>query len=61
MTELLLAVALVLVLEGCLYALFPDGMRRAMEVVLQLPSSTIRTTGLTVALVGLALVWLIKG
>jgi uncharacterized protein YjeT (DUF2065 family) len=61
MTELLLAVALMLVLEGCLYALFPDGMRRAMQVVLELPSSTIRSTGLVVALAGLVLAWLIRG
>jgi uncharacterized protein YjeT (DUF2065 family) len=61
MYELLLALALVLVIEGVLYALFPEGMKRAMITVLEQPATVIRPVGLGVALFGLFLVWLIKG
>ncbi|MFQ5985492.1 MAG: DUF2065 domain-containing protein, partial [Alphaproteobacteria bacterium] len=46
------AVALVLVLEGALYALFPDGMKRIMAAALSKPSSTLRSAGLGTAVVG---------
>lgn len=61
MYELLLALALVLVIEGVLYALFPEGMKRAMITVLEQPAAVIRPVGLGVALFGLFLVWLLKG
>jgi uncharacterized protein YjeT (DUF2065 family) len=61
MYELLLALALVLVIEGVLYALFPEGMKRAMITVLEQPATVIRPVGLGVALFGLFLVWLLKG
>lgn len=58
--EILLALALVLFLEGALYALFPDGMKRMMVSVLQTPSSVLRTVGLCVAVIGVITAWLIK-
>lgn len=42
MDDLLTALALVLVIEGCLWALFPDGMRRAMAQALAMPAATLR-------------------
>ena len=60
MYELFLALALVLVIEGSLYALFPEGMKRAMITVLDQPATVIRPVGLGVALFGLFLVWLLK-
>ncbi|MEP3484732.1 MAG: DUF2065 domain-containing protein, partial [Sneathiella sp.] len=43
---LLLAGALVLFFEGVLYALFPDGMKRMMISVLEMPSGNLRMAGL---------------
>jgi uncharacterized protein YjeT (DUF2065 family) len=60
MQDLFTALALVLVIEGALYALFPEGMKRALISVLDQPSTLIRPVGLGVALFGLFLVWLIK-
>jgi uncharacterized protein YjeT (DUF2065 family) len=60
MYELYLALALVLVIEGSLYALFPEGMKRAMITVLEQPATVIRPVGLGVALFGLFLVWLLR-
>ena len=37
MDDLITALGLVLVIEGALYALFPDGMQRMMKQVLEMP------------------------
>jgi uncharacterized protein len=61
MEDALLALGLVLALEGSLYALFPQGMRRAIAMALALPSEQLRWTGVFAALVGVAVVWLVRG
>ena len=61
MADLWTALALVLVIEGVIYAAFPGPMKRAVASVLALPDNVLRTTGLIVAAVGLLLVWLIRG
>ena len=61
MSDLMAAVALVLVLEGALYALFPEGMKRIMAAGLSQPSSTLRSAGLGTAIVGVGLLWLVRG
>lgn len=60
MKELLLALCLAIVLEGLIYALFPNGMRRLMQVFLEASEAAIRLTGLGAAAVGLGLIWLIR-
>ena len=60
MQDFLAALALVFVLEGALYALFPDGMKRIMAQTLTLPSSTLRGAGLTAACVGVVTLWFIR-
>ncbi len=58
--SLLTAVGLVLVIEGAIYALFPDGAKRLAALAQDLPTETLRRGGLTAALVGAALVWLVR-
>ncbi|WP_206378360.1 DUF2065 domain-containing protein [Sneathiella limimaris] len=58
--HLLLAAALVLFMEGALYALFPNGMKRMMISVLSMPSMSLRITGLVCAILGVVFVWLLK-
>ncbi len=60
MQDFLAALGLVFVLEGALYALFPDGMKRMMEQTLTLPSSILRGAGLAAACAGMALLWLVR-
>ncbi|WP_417518271.1 DUF2065 family protein [Minwuia sp.] len=60
MTELLVALALALALEGAAYALFPDGMRRAMATLLSLPADRIRVMGLVACVTGVGPVWLLR-
>jgi len=59
--NLLLAAALVLFFEGVLYALFPDGMKRMMAAAIEAPSQTLRIFGLIAAIIGVILVWFIRG
>lgn len=58
MTNLLAAFGLVLVIEGALYALFPNYMRRAMAAMLSMDEMHIRISAVVSAGLGLFLVWL---
>ncbi len=60
MSDLGTALALVLVIEGCLYALFPEGMKRAAAQAVSVPSRALRIAGLAAAFAGVALVWLMR-
>jgi uncharacterized protein YjeT (DUF2065 family) len=60
MSDLVAALGLALAIEGILYALFPDGMRRMMERALALPPSAVRVAGLMAAVFGVGLVWLAR-
>jgi uncharacterized protein YjeT (DUF2065 family) len=60
MRDLGTALALVLVIEGILYAVFPDGMKRAAARSMQVPPQTLRIAGLVAACIGVALVWLLR-
>lgn len=60
MMDFLAAFALVLVIEGLLYAAAPDMMRRAMTVILTQPPGTLRITGLGAAVVGIILLWVLR-
>jgi len=59
--DLITALALVLVIEGALYALFPDAMKRVVLSIADMPAATLRNVGLVAATVGVAIVWLIRG
>ncbi len=60
MRDLLTALGLVLVIEGCLYAAFPEGLKRAAAQASTLPPQLLRLIGLAAACVGVALVWLVR-
>jgi uncharacterized protein YjeT (DUF2065 family) len=61
MIDLVAAFGLVLVLEGALYALFPEPMKRMAAQVTQAPGDTLRVVGVVSAALGVALVWLVRG
>lgn len=60
-TALLTALGLVLVIEGAIYALFPEGMQRMMHQVLHLSPQSLRTGGLIGLALGAVVVWLVRG
>jgi len=55
------ALGLMLVMEGAAYALFPTRMREALSQILSAPEGIIRALGLAAAILGVGLVWLIRG
>lgn len=60
MAELGTALALVLVIEGVLWALFPERMKQAAARAILLEDGSLRVGGLAFAVLGVALVWLIR-
>jgi uncharacterized protein YjeT (DUF2065 family) len=58
--DLLTALALVLVIEGALYALFPSKMRDLIVSMGEMPDTLLRKSGLIAAVLGVAGVWLIR-
>lgn len=61
MMDLATAVALVFVIEGVLYALFPEAMKRMMAAVLDQPVTVLRTAGVIAAVMGVGIVWILRG
>lgn len=57
---ILIAFALIFVIEGMLYALFPDFMQRVLTFALTLPASSLRRFGFVMVLCGFGMVALIK-
>lgn len=55
------AIGLVLVLEGAIYALFPQAMKNMMVQIMSMPANNIRNGGLVAAIVGCIIVWLVRG
>jgi len=60
-TDLLTALGLAAVVEGLLYAAFPDAMKRAMAEFMALPEETRRKMGLSIAMFGLFVIWIVRG
>jgi len=61
MTDLITALGLALAIEGILYALFPDAMRKMMAQILSQPPAVVRTTGLMAAAAGVVVVRSVRG
>ena len=61
MTDFLVALGLVFAIEGLVFAAMPGAAKRAMASVLETPEPTLRVVGVVSALVGVAIIWLIRG
>lgn len=59
-TELLTAVALVLVIEGVLPFIHPEGFRRSMRRAIALPDRQLRTVGILTMAGGLVLLYAVR-
>jgi uncharacterized protein len=60
MRDLGTGLALVLVIEGILYALFPEAMKRLAARAMLVPPQVLRASGLLAASIGVMLVWLLR-
>jgi len=57
MNDLVIALGLVLVIEGVLYAAAPDHLKRIMVGLQETPSERLRAGGLAAMGIGLIIVW----
>ena len=57
MKELIIAIGLLLFIEGALYALFPSKMINILKSIEKLPVSRLRISGILFALIGFVIVW----
>jgi uncharacterized protein YjeT (DUF2065 family) len=60
MLDFLAALGLVFMIEGLVFAAFPGPAKRAMASVLETPETTLRVIGIGSAVIGLAVVWLVR-
>jgi len=60
MSDLLVAIGLVLVLEGAMYALFPNQMIEMLRKLPDIPPAILRAIGLVGVAVGWVIVWLVR-
>ncbi len=60
MRDFIVAIGLVLVIEGFAYAMFPDGIRTMAQHLLKSSSSTLRNFGVIAMMIGVAIVWLAR-
>jgi uncharacterized protein len=61
MTDFLAAFGLVFIIEGLLFAAFPQAARRAVATMTQTPDEALRLVGLLSAVLGLLVLWLVRG
>jgi uncharacterized protein YjeT (DUF2065 family) len=54
---LLLAIGLVLFVEGLVYALAPSLLRTLLEMIRNIPDSVLRQNGVMAVVLGLVLIW----
>jgi len=61
MTDFLVALGLVFAIEGLMFAAVPGAAKRAMASVLETPEPTLRLVGVVSAVIGVVLIWLVRG
>jgi hypothetical protein len=61
MADCLVALGLVLVIEGLTFAAFPGPAKRALAALMEMPDGGLRLAGLVSAILGLLVVWALRG
>lgn len=61
MSNLAVALGLVLVIEGCLWALAPGLGRKFLEATAEMPESSLRLAGAAAAASGVLVIWFVRG
>ncbi len=61
MAEFIAAIGLVLVIEGLLFAAFPRAAKRLAASALKSPETSLRVAGIASAVLGLLLIWFVRG
>ncbi len=61
MWDFIVAIGLVLALEGLIFAAFPGAAKQAMASVLETPDAILRAVGIASAVIGIVVIWLVRG
>jgi uncharacterized protein YjeT (DUF2065 family) len=61
MSDFIVALGLVFVIEGLIFAISPQAAKNAMAHVLETPDGPLRLVGIGSAVIGVVLVWLMRG
>ena len=60
MKEFIIAIGLLLFIEGMLYALFPSKMKNMLKTIEKMQVNHLRISGLLFAILGFVIVWYFK-
>jgi uncharacterized protein YjeT (DUF2065 family) len=61
MSDFIVALGLVFVIEGLVFSAFPATAKRAMQTVQEAPDGSLRIVGIVSAVLGILLIWLVRG
>jgi uncharacterized protein len=61
MSDFFAALGLFFAIEGIVLAAFPGSLKRSMVTVLNTPDGSLRIVGIVSALIGVLIVWLVRG
>ena len=60
MKEFIIAIGLILFIEGLLCALFPSKIKNMSKLIEAMPLNNLRTIGIVFAIIGFIIIWYIK-
>ena len=60
MSEFLVALGLVFVIEGLVFAAMPGAAKRALAAIVESPEQFLRIVGIVSAVAGLVIIWLVR-
>ncbi len=61
MSDFIVAIGLVLAIEGLIFAAFPGAAKRLAANALETPDGSLRIAGVISAVIGVAIIWAIRG
>ena len=61
MKEFIIAIGLILFIEGMLCALFPSKIKNMSKLIEAMSVNNLRTIGIVFAVIGFIIIWYIKG